>query len=411
MNTKKSYQLGVVMYVFFLTFWFLSPPLARAEWYLNKQGKLLFKQDTRVLGATVNASQNDNDDDLALCTGIWYYSEHSCKEVCNDPCVRCSWYGASKAYMCKVTSIEPIITSAPTNTPVPAQTVLLSPANPPTLTPTAPPPTPTPSALQPQQLPTPTPTTTITQEELKELEEDTDVTPPPAPPSAVINFANMNDTLDIVKQETTGQTTNLGIQKEFIIETKPIPTPTQPVSSVTSKPSLPVSPSISLQESIVREEKKRIEYQKYLDTDFVNSLRENNEIPLIVSAKQGGLLSFSKGPITALTKLPLSVGVGTNTVYIVTKSGYKRMQALPDRVLADLFAGKTITQIDASAPLLLVSQSGIPVYRIKGQKKARLLWLLPLTIDKKVTVSAENGKLYEQQEMTPINRILDKISF
>ncbi len=57
----------------------------------------------------------------------------------------------------------------------------------------------------------------------------------------------------------------------------------------------------------------------------------------------------------------------------------------------------------------LTEENGSPVYKIHGQKEKRFLGLLPVEIDKTLTVSADTGNV-ESTQISPFQRFLDLLS-
>ncbi|MBI4097380.1 MAG: hypothetical protein HY428_03115 [Candidatus Levybacteria bacterium] len=127
----------------------------------------------------------------------------------------------------------------------------------------------------------------------------------------------------------------------------------------------------------------------------------------------------------ALTNFPISLDLATNALIINTTAGQKTVAILPDIAVQNLLAANIIDQLGNQALqnevsnntlpkidrlITLGEQNGIPIYEINGFDNQRLLGLIPVIVEKDVTVSAETGEVVATQESL-VNRVLDLVSF
>lgn len=133
----------------------------------------------------------------------------------------------------------------------------------------------------------------------------------------------------------------------------------------------------------------------------------------------------SRNTTGALTNFPISLDLATNALIINTPAGQKTVAILPDTAVQNLLAANIIDQLGNQALqnevsnntlpkidrlITLGEQNGIPVYEINGFDNQRLLGLIPVIVEKDVTVSAETGEVVATQESL-VNRVLDLVSF
>lgn len=132
-----------------------------------------------------------------------------------------------------------------------------------------------------------------------------------------------------------------------------------------------------------------------------------------------------KGVAGAITELPISVDLATNTVFVTTPTGQKTITVLPEQAIQNLIAANIVNRLGGRAivneaennNLTSVSQlialgekNDIPVYEINGISDQKLLGFIPVQIEKDLTVSAATGNVLSSN--IPFgSRILDLLSF
>ncbi len=131
-------------------------------------------------------------------------------------------------------------------------------------------------------------------------------------------------------------------------------------------------------------------------------------------------VSFESNKTKAVTDLPVSFDLSTNTLIVETKDGQQPLNVLPDEAVESAVAKKEITSIvnekatggqieRVTAPVELREENGIPVYRMKGLSSQKLFGIMPVLIERTVDVSAGTGEI--EKTNTPIfDRLIDLFS-
>lgn len=130
-----------------------------------------------------------------------------------------------------------------------------------------------------------------------------------------------------------------------------------------------------------------------------------------VATAGAGQFLLQKGDVKAITSFPISVDLATNTLFITTPNGQKAVTILPEKAMQNLLAAHIINVATSAGQLIALDEkNGIPVYEVKGVSSQRLFGLIPIGINKEITVSAETGNALSIRESLG-QRILDAISF
>lgn len=133
--------------------------------------------------------------------------------------------------------------------------------------------------------------------------------------------------------------------------------------------------------------------------------------------------------ISATTKFPLSVNLGTNELTVTTPAGTKVVTVLPAQAVKNMLAANVIDQVkgipftqdvqkvatEAGTTLeqvinLSTTKEGVLAYEIRGIRVQRLLGFMRVEIPKTAVISAETGEVLEVQQ-SPLSTILDLVSF
>lgn len=136
-------------------------------------------------------------------------------------------------------------------------------------------------------------------------------------------------------------------------------------------------------------------------------------------------LLVQRGNSGAVTQLPISVDLATNTLFANTPSGEKQLTVLPEQAIQNIIAANIVNRLGGRAvvdeannnTLTSVSQlialgerNGVPVYEINGISDQKLLGFIPVSIEKNIAVSAETGNAVAIEQ--PLDsRFLDALSF
>lgn len=150
--------------------------------------------------------------------------------------------------------------------------------------------------------------------------------------------------------------------------------------------------------------------------------KEGNDQIKIASASGNSLVLF-KSDVGAKTKLPVSVNMQTNVLSVSTPDGNKTITLLPNKAIEGLQKDGVIDRIEGESGATLGSKElagvtnvfplemadGQLVYRIHGVKNKKVLWFIPVSIEKDLTISAANGAVIKT-EKSFTGKVLDKIS-
>lgn len=144
-----------------------------------------------------------------------------------------------------------------------------------------------------------------------------------------------------------------------------------------------------------------------------------------IATGSGNTFVFARGTIGARSNFPLSVDLATNALTVNTPAGIKVVSILPDAAVQNMLVAnvlnrlgvQTVAGATSAASLKGVGdivtlglRKGLPVYEIPGISDQKLLGFIPVSIPRKVIVSAETGALVTK-EISPLNTLLDLVSF
>ncbi len=170
-------------------------------------------------------------------------------------------------------------------------------------------------------------------------------------------------------------------------------------------------------------------------------LNEGDELELLAQTEDelsrngvrilsGGDVGFVQNGRKVRTNFPLSVDAATGELFVTTPAGEKAVAVLPDQAIANMIAAGVLTRVveevaplvssapGESTPSVTTAGAGVelaqvndnPVFLITGVKSERFLGLVPVDLERKTVVSAENGQLLDVQQGL-FTRILDLVSF
>lgn len=144
-----------------------------------------------------------------------------------------------------------------------------------------------------------------------------------------------------------------------------------------------------------------------------------------IATGSGNSFVFARGTVGAKSNFPLSVDLATNALTVNTPNGPKVVIVLPDAAVQNMLAANVINRLGVQTVagattaaslkgvgdiVTLGLRNGVPVYEIPGVSDQKLLGFIPVSIPKKVIVSAETGALVTK-ETSPLNALLDLVSF
>lgn len=136
----------------------------------------------------------------------------------------------------------------------------------------------------------------------------------------------------------------------------------------------------------------------------------------VLKTGSDGASMIERGSISASSHFPLSVDPTTNVLTVTTPAGVKQVTVLPDVAVANLLANHVVDQLATGSSattegsIQLKEKDGIPVFEIAGKKRMKMLGILPVLINKMVTVSAQSGVVVDEK-VTGVDKIIQTISF
>lgn len=134
-----------------------------------------------------------------------------------------------------------------------------------------------------------------------------------------------------------------------------------------------------------------------------------------ISTHAANRLLLSRRRLGAITDLPISVSLQTNQLIVSTQDGSRVVAVLPDQAIENLLREKILDKIGglkveeilseaspssafAQAVELKVDSGGEPVYEILGSKLFKVLGFWPVSLPRKIVVSAQTGAVEKVQE-------------
>lgn len=137
--------------------------------------------------------------------------------------------------------------------------------------------------------------------------------------------------------------------------------------------------------------------RKILEKEFADE-------ELKIASKEGEIELEHNGQ-RVRTNFPLSIDPVTHQLIVTTPAGTKAVTVLPDQAVNNMLRNGLLTSVasgsaesSGSASFALTLHNDQSVYEIHGQKQARFLGVFPVTLDRTVLVSTENGERIAQQE-------------
>lgn len=130
---------------------------------------------------------------------------------------------------------------------------------------------------------------------------------------------------------------------------------------------------------------------------------------------------IQRGNSGAITQLPISFDLQTNTFIVKTSIGERKVAVLPDQAVRNLILGNIINRFNidqknrdnstsAAELVRLGEKNGEATYQIVGVLDKKLLGAIPVQIKKNITVSAETGKI-ETNSVSVFDTIFEALSF
>lgn len=143
-----------------------------------------------------------------------------------------------------------------------------------------------------------------------------------------------------------------------------------------------------------------------------------------IATGSGDQLVVVKNKVAAVSNFPLELDLNSHSLMISTPSGNKLVAVLPDEAVKRLKSEQRIDEVDSeSVPVAggvrseasdgivrLVDQNGKTGYEVVGVKRKKLLGLFDVSVEKMVTVSADDGSVLSESKDF-VNSVKDMLSF
>ena len=144
---------------------------------------------------------------------------------------------------------------------------------------------------------------------------------------------------------------------------------------------------------------------------------QNNGRRVEIGSSSAGEFSLKSGGVKAKSHFPLSVNPKTNQLTVTTPAGPKTVTILPNQAVQNLLQKQilsSVTQTSSSGAaansISLTQVNNQPAFAVQGVADKKVLGLFPVSLNKTVYVSAQNGSVLQTQESF-FNKILEALSF
>jgi len=141
-------------------------------------------------------------------------------------------------------------------------------------------------------------------------------------------------------------------------------------------------------------------------------------------SSEAGEMEIEHNAVRARFGFPLSIDPVTRDLIVTTPAGERTVAVLPDEAMRRLFASGKLTPVasgsalpqDASSSgtlansIELTLKNGNLVYEVNGEKHEKFLGIVPVTFNRKVTVSALSGEVLSETQSI-LDTILAILSF
>jgi hypothetical protein len=157
-----------------------------------------------------------------------------------------------------------------------------------------------------------------------------------------------------------------------------------------------------------------------LDEAFLEIEAMEADAGLRIATGSGSSLVIIQKTTGAQTGLPLTLDTKTSEISVKTEQGSKKVTVLPDAAILKLKSDKVVDVVlgssntpkveGVSTILSLEMRNNSLVYAVQGVKNKKVLWLFPVSIQKDLIVSAEDGSVVSS-EIKSDDKIKDFFSF
>ena len=122
-------------------------------------------------------------------------------------------------------------------------------------------------------------------------------------------------------------------------------------------------------------------------------------------------LEINANNVIARSSMGLSVDPLSGILTVQTPTGPQKVSIMPDEALGIVVELKALNMKNGAEPsILLVSENGILIYRITGERVEKFLGLFPISIQKQILVAADTGSVVKV-ELPPLSQFLSFFTF
>lgn len=137
---------------------------------------------------------------------------------------------------------------------------------------------------------------------------------------------------------------------------------------------------------------------------------ETESDPLDITSSNKGEIKIVDGIENAVTSFPITVDPETKKIEVETPEGIKEANILPTRAKDIVTQELTVDAQENPKNVELKSEDGKLVYKMQGEKYKKFFGFFPVSIQKEITVSAENGQIVKTTT-APWSTFLNFFSF
>ena len=143
-----------------------------------------------------------------------------------------------------------------------------------------------------------------------------------------------------------------------------------------------------------------------VESSVLSRLEKNG---VVLSLANNNQLAVSKGGITAITDLPISVDVQSKSLVVTTTSGVKEVTVLPDKALKNIIDLGVVAEVNSGVVPKIEYSGGEVRYKFTGTKNYKMFGLIEVTVPITISVSANSGdEIPENQAL--ITRVVRRLS-
>src|SRR3989344_8421634 len=143
-----------------------------------------------------------------------------------------------------------------------------------------------------------------------------------------------------------------------------------------------------------------------VESSVLSRLEKNG---VVLSLANNNQLAVSKGGITAITDLPISVDVQSKSLIVTTTSGVKEVMVLPDKALKNIIDLGVVAEVNSGVVPKIEYSGGEVLYKFTGTKNYKMFGLVEVTVPITISVSANSGdEIPENQAL--ITRVVRRLS-